>query len=118
MKKHNETRKMKADKLTILKGYEENVEKPVNGLEQLRELRDETVKRWEESGVLDGLTGNPNVNMAAMFQADTCQRVPENETFTREEVITIVKRYAFHLSDNGDPDESAKDWFDRQYPVK
>jgi flavodoxin len=111
-------RKLKAEKLKILKGYEENVEKPVNGIEQLREVREETRKRWEESGVLDGLTGNPDVNMAAMFQADACQRIPENETFTRAEVIVIIKRYAFHLSDNGDPDENVKEWFDRLYPEK
>jgi hypothetical protein len=80
MKKRNETRKMKADKLTILKGYKENVEKPVNGLEQLREIREETINRWKESGILDGLTGGVPENLAEMFQGQLSYIINESGT--------------------------------------
>jgi hypothetical protein len=100
----------------------------LSGIEQLRKIKEETINRWEKSGLLEGLEGNLDKNLAAMFESKTshiineddsyCTDVKPKEAYSREEVITIIKRYAFHLSDNGDPDENAKDWFDRQYPIK
>ena len=99
------------------------------GLEQLRAKREETIQRWSKAGLLEGLTDGVQENLATMFECEKPQIIhdnddsycsdfkPDNQVFTRASVITIIKRYAFHLSDNGDPDESAKDWFDRMYPI-
>ncbi len=38
------------------------------GLKQLREQREETIKRWEKLGLLDGLNGNVEENCAKLFQ--------------------------------------------------
>jgi|ERR1035437_9454508 hypothetical protein len=96
----------------------DNTTQPATGIEQLRKVKEETTNRWKKSGLLDGLTGGVPDNLAKMFEPNAIQRIPENETFSRDEVIIIVKRYAFHLSDNGDPDEDVKEWFDRNYPVE
>jgi hypothetical protein len=110
-----------------MKKTKKTTEKPVNGLEQLHKVKEETINRWEKSGILDGLVGNSDVNMAAMFESKESYVIGEDDNsfctdiiplkvYTREEIIAIIKRYAFHLSDNGDPDESVKEWFDRCYP--
>ena len=131
-------REAKIEKLTILKGYlplepsdkpvvKENVIKPVKGLEQLRELKDETIKRWEESGILDGLTGGVPENLAEMYQGKEsyviheddnsfCTDIKPMKVYTREQIIEILDEFAFFLSDNGDPDTTGKEWFDMQYP--
>lgn len=105
----------------------EDFEEPVNGLEQLRAQRDKTVKRWSKLGLLEGLEAGVPENLAQLFEPNPIQKISEDDNsyctdmkpmrmYTRDEVITIIKRYVFHLSDNGDPEESAKDWFDRYYP--
>ena len=47
----------------------------------------------------------------------------KNQTFTREEVLKILERLAFFISDNGiieDDDENelgVKSWFETYYPT-
>lgn len=117
--KNKETKKMKADKLKILKGYEENIEEPVNGLEQLHKIREETANRWKESGLLEGLTGNVSDNVAKMFESKPYYIINENnKNFSRVEVIDILDEFAFFLSDNGNSNTTAKEWLDMKYPKK
>lgn len=47
------------------------------GIQQLREIKKETINRWEKSGLLDGLVGNPDVNMAKMFESNPNQKIEE-----------------------------------------
>jgi signal transduction protein with GAF and PtsI domain len=50
-------------------------------LKQLREIREATIKRWKESGLLDGLTGNIKENVASMFECCPSYIINEdNET--------------------------------------
>ena len=131
-------RKAKVEKLTILKGYEPlepsdkpvvktKTIKPVSGIEQLREVREETINRWKKSGILDGLTAGIPENLAKMFEPNPIQRINEDDNsyctdkislkvYTREQIISILDEFAFFLSDNGDPDTTGKKWFDMQYP--
>jgi hypothetical protein len=51
--------------------------KPLNGIEQLRKVKEETINRWEKSGLLTGLIGNPDVNMAKMFESNPDQKIEE-----------------------------------------
>ena len=44
----------------------ENVK--VDGLKELREQREKTIQKWQESGLLDGLEGNLPQNLARMFE--------------------------------------------------
>lgn len=45
------------------------------GLEHLREQREETVKRWEKSGLLEGLDGDVMENCAQLFAPNPIQRI-------------------------------------------
>jgi hypothetical protein len=63
---------------------EEELEKKIReaktkatGIEQLRKVKEETINRWEKSGLLTGLVGNPNVNMAKMFESNPNQKIEE-----------------------------------------
>lgn len=71
-------RKLKTEKLTILKGYEplEPSDSPVVktktiepiGIKQLRAIKEEIKNRWEKSGLLEGLTGDFSKNLANLFE--------------------------------------------------
>ena len=92
---------------------------PLTGIEQLHEIKEETTKRWKESGLLDGLTDGIPDNLAKMLESkDSFIINKENEIFTRIHVIDILNEFAFFLSDNGDPDTTGKEWLDMQYPEK
>lgn len=111
--KNKETIKSKAEKLKILKGYEE---KPVNDIEQLHKIKEETINRWEKSGLLNGLKPMEG-NLAKMLESkDSFIINKENEIFTRIHVIDILNQFAFFLTHNGDPDTTPKKWLDIQYP--
>ena len=50
----------------------EDMYKTINtniGLKQLRELRAETIARWERVGLLEGLSGNVDENCAKLFES-------------------------------------------------
>lgn len=48
------------------------------GLRQLREQRDETVRRWSELGLLDGLVGHTtHNNVASLFESQTSYLINE-----------------------------------------
>jgi hypothetical protein len=64
---NKKTRKQKVEILTIVKGYAEN--SPVNGIEQLQELKKETIKRWKKSGLLEGLKPSTIENLAALYES-------------------------------------------------
>jgi len=49
------------------------------GLKQLRERRDEIVKKWEDSGMLDGLTGGIKENLAELFQGETSYEILKDD---------------------------------------
>ena len=48
--------------------------------------------------------------------------IAKNQVFTRSEVIAIVERIAFFISDNGiiedEGENSVAEWFKRYYPEK
>jgi hypothetical protein len=89
------------------------------GIQQLRELKEKTTKRWKESGLLDGLTGGVPDNLAKMFESKTSYIInEENKNFSRTQVIELLDEFSFFLSDNGDPDTTGKEWLDMQYPEK
>ena len=47
------------------------------GLRQLREQRDETVRRWSELGLLDGLGGHTRDNIAQLYESQTSYLINE-----------------------------------------
>ena len=49
--------------LLEVKNESENI-----GLEHLKSIREETTKRWEESGLLEGLEGNVKENITELFE--------------------------------------------------
>ena len=52
--------------------------KPVVGLEQLRAKRKEIIKRWEKSGLLEGLESEPKSNVFDFMKADENQTIEED----------------------------------------
>jgi len=48
------------------------------GLKQLRERRDEIVKKWEDYGILDGLKPMKDGNLAELFQGETSYEIPKD----------------------------------------
>ena len=40
------------------------------------------------------------------------------ETYTRQELIELLEDFAFHFSDNGDPDTDATEWLNRREGIK
>lgn len=44
---------------------------------ELKKRRDEIVKKWKDSGLLDGLNGNFNQNIAELFQGQATQMIEE-----------------------------------------
>lgn len=61
------------------------------GIEQLREKREETIKRWEASGLLDGLNGNIKGNAAELFESQLSYIINEENTMTKEENDLLAK---------------------------
>jgi putative protein kinase ArgK-like GTPase of G3E family len=47
------------------------------GIQQLHEIKEETINRWKESGLLDGLTGGVPDNLAKMFESNPNQKIEE-----------------------------------------
>jgi hypothetical protein len=48
------------------------------GLRQLREQREATVERWSRLGLLDGLVGQSNENIARLFESQTSYIINED----------------------------------------
>jgi putative endonuclease len=44
------------------------------GLKRLKEIREETIKKWDELGLLEGIgKGNPKMNIAMLIEPDAVQ---------------------------------------------
>jgi hypothetical protein len=77
------------------------IKKPVNGIEQLRKVKEETINRWEKSGLLNGLVGNPDVNMAKMFECQLSYIINESGTTTQfSDVVLPVTRKTLDKIEN------------------
>jgi len=67
------------------------------GLKQLRERRNEIIKKWEDAGILDGLTPMKDGNLAGQFQGETSYKFPEDGPFQGEpqgnsDILPIARR--------------------------
>jgi hypothetical protein len=49
--------------------------------------------------------------------APTTNRFSIKESYTRDEVISLLGRYGFHFSDNGDPDTDPHEWLNNREGV-
>jgi len=58
---------------------EDNSENKVNGLEQLKKQREETINRWSAMGLLEGLDGNVEENCAQLFENELSRIINESE---------------------------------------
>jgi hypothetical protein len=70
------------------------------GLNQMKKMREETIKKWSELGFLEGLSGHVNENIAQLYccQASTLlnEKEPWSETLPTpnlpKDLHTYIKR--------------------------
>lgn len=56
-----------------------NVSGGTIGLERMKEIREQTMKKWGELGFLDGLTGHVKTNLAQMYECCATARLNDGD---------------------------------------
>lgn len=62
-------------------------------LSQMKEMREKTIKKWKDSGLLDGLTGECKPNIALLLEGASKQEIKEytnNENFVGFPIVRRV----------------------------
>jgi len=81
---------------------EENLEKEIVKLKERERLKEKTIKRWEKSGLLDGLTGNVSENIGKMFESQLSHIIDESGTTTQfsDVVFPAIRRASDKIEDS------------------
>jgi len=81
------------------------------GLKQLREMREETTKRWEKLGLLEGLDGNVKEDCAKLFEGKLSYFIMEH-LFVPFEICLTLREKGFDepCRDHWERGQNDKEW--------